>query len=735
MNKKLFSFTLMLMLICLMATSAWAAKKIDFVSGNGAGYIQKMNSQSDHGHNAMGTIFGLIANETLMKARESVDINSVTHARYQQLYKGIPIWGMQTVVSRDHTDEVLRIDGTVALDVPKDILNIPGTLDPRGALKRMQKLQKAKNANAVWNFSNEKYGTYIYVDKKNKANLCYMVSFFADNDKGNPERPIFFIDVKTGKIIDSYNMLTTAAGTGPGGNQKTGQYEYGTDYPGFGVTVNGSTYTMNTANVKTVDLNHGTSGSTAYSYTGPRNTHESINGGYCPLNDGQYFGQMIYDMYQNWYGLPVLPFQLTMKLHYSTNYENAFWDGSAMTFGDGYTTFYPLCSLDVSAHEISHGFTENHSNLTYSSQSGGINEAFSDMAGEAAKLYMKGTNDFKCGYDIFKSPSGALRYMYNPPLDGASIDHLTQYYEGLDVHYSCGIFNKAFYLIATTSGWTTRMAFDIFVKANTDYWTPGTNFQQGAEDVLQAARDYNYPCAAVVAAFANVGIKLTCSPPVAAFVGTPTAVSVGGTVAFTDQSTNTPTSWSWSFPGATPSTSTAKNPLVVYNMAGTYNVSLTATNAYGSNTLTKSNYINVSKNVYCTTKGKIQSDEWIARIEVGSLTNSSSASPYSNFTNLTANISSVGPVNYTLVPGFSGSPYYEYWRIFIDYNKDSDFTEANETCLSVYGTSTKTGNFTVASGVSKGKTRMRISMKYGAYPTSCETFSYGEVEDYTVNII
>jgi Zn-dependent metalloprotease len=589
MNKKFFVFTLVLMLSCLMATSAWAAKKVDFLSANVAGYIMKMNNQGDNGRSAMASIFGLTKGEKFTLLRQTTDFNSVTHARYQQTYQGIPIWGVQTIVSRDHTDEVVKINGAVVLDTPKDILSLPGTLDPQAALKRMQKQHKAKDANAVWNFRNEQSGTYIYIDKKNKANLCYVVSFFADNEKGNPSRPCFFVDVKSGKVLYSFNMLNDASGTGPGGNLKIGQYEYGTDYPAFGVAEAGGTCTMNFGNVNTVDLNHGSSGSTPYSYTCYRNTHETINGGYCPLNDGQFFGQVIYDMYQNWYGLPVLPFQLTMKLHYSTGYENAFWDGSSMTFGDGATTFYPLCCLDVSAHEVSHGFTENHSGLIYSSQSGGINEAFSDMAGEAAKYYMRGTNDFMCGYDIFKAAGQALRYLYDPPLDGISIDNVSEYYEGLDVHYSSGVFNKAFYLIAVSPSWTTRMAFDVFTKANTNYWTPGTTFQQGAEGVISAAVDYGYNCQDVVTAFANVGITVVCpGPPVANFTGTPVSGGIPLTTNFTDQS-QAGSTYSWNFGDG--GTSTLKNPSHTYTTIGTFTVTETVTNSSGSDVETKVNYI------------------------------------------------------------------------------------------------------------------------------------------------
>jgi vibriolysin len=805
-------------LCCFMATSVWAAKKVDLLSANSAGYITKMNNQGDHGRSAMGSIFGLTNGEKFTLLRQAKDFNSVTHARYQQTYKGIPIWGIQTVVSRDHTYEVVKINGAVVLDTPKDILNLPGTLDPLAAMKRMQKLHKEKDANAVWSFRNEEYGTYIYVDKKNKANLCYVVSFFADDEFGNPSRPLFIIDVKSGKVLNSFNRLTNASGTGPGGNLKIGQYEYGTDYPAFGVAEASGTCTMNFANVKTVDLNNGTSGTTPYAYTCYRNTHLTVNGGYCPLNDGQFFGQVIYDMYQAWYGLPVLPFQLTMRLHYSTNYENAFWDGSAMTFGDGATTFYPLCCLDVSAHEVSHGFTENHSGLIYSSQSGGMNESYSDMAGEAAKYYMRGTNDFMCGYDIFKAAGQALRYLYDPPLDGISIDHISQYYEGLDVHYSSGLFNKAFYLIATSPGWTTRMAFDIFTKANTNYWVPSSTFQQGAEGAMNAAVDYGYSCQDVVTAFAQVGITLVCpgppvanfsasllsggvpltttftdlsqaasswswnfgdgqtstlknpshtytamgtytvtltatnqfgsdaevktnyitvttpQPPVANFVASATQVYLNNVVTFTDKTLENPTTWSWTFEGGTPATSTAQNPTVTYTTVGTYDVTLVVTNAQGSDTEIKVNYIDVAEKPYCASQGTTYNQEWIAGVQVGSMNNASSMAGYTDFTNITCNLTGGTTPSVVLTPGFNGGPWTEYWAIWIDYNDDHDFDDAGEAEFSGAGTSVVSGSFTVNPGIDK-VTRMRVTMKYAGAPTSCETFSYGEVEDYTANVV
>lgn len=305
-------------------------------------------------------------------------------------------------------------------------------------------------------------------------------------------------------LVARIKTLAPIDGSGPGGNEKTGQYFYGTDFGSLSVVDSGGgTCTMNNANVKTVNLNHGTSGSTAYSFGCFYNDYQAINGAYSPLNDAHYFGGVVFDMYQEYLGTAPLTFQLTMRVHYSSNYENAFWDGSAMTFGDGASTFYPLVSLDVSAHEVSHGFTEQNSNLTYSGESGGINEAFSDMAGEAAEYYMHGSNDFLVGAEIFKG-TGALRNMCNPT--GSSIGNIADYYNGLDVHYSSGIYNKAFCALAKTGGWDTEMAFKAFAQANQHCWVDSTGFEDGAQCVVDAADDLGLVAEDVVAAFETVGI-------------------------------------------------------------------------------------------------------------------------------------------------------------------------------------------------------------------------------------
>jgi len=100
--------------------------------------------------------------------------------------------------------------------------------------------------------------------------------------------------------------------------------------------------------------------------------------------------------------------------------------------------------------------------------------------------------------------------MDDPTRDGQSIGNASDYYDGLDVHYSSGVFNRAFYLLATTSGWNTQKAFQVFARANDLYWIPSTTFDEGACGVEMAAADLSLNVAAVTTAFATVGVTGSC---------------------------------------------------------------------------------------------------------------------------------------------------------------------------------------------------------------------------------
>jgi hypothetical protein len=173
--------------------------------------------------------------------------------------------------------------------------------------------------------------------------------------------------------------------------------------------------------------------------------------------------------------------------------------------------------------------------------------------------------------------------------------------------------------------------------------------------------------------------------------------------------------------------------------ATTYSVSVTAKDAAGNSSTAAT--INVTTSsvslVYCASKGNSVADEYIGRVQIGSINNlSGSNAGYGNFTALSTNLGRNTVYTITITPTWTGTLYNEGYAVWIDYNSDGDFTDAGEQVWTKTASKTTpvSGSFTVPAAAPLGATRMRVSMKYNGVPTSCETFSYGEVEDYTVNI-
>ena len=506
--------TLSPLALALAVASARAATRSDLHDQN----VQLVNSQYKLAAVAAGLpakaqdrhaeMLGLDSESALQVLTQAEDKDGTKHFRYQQTFRGVPIWGEQVIVSEDKSGNVKNLFGRMVGGLGKELPAGAALMAKSKAMSIAKGIALGNRATAM-KTEREDARQMIFVGDDNRAHMSYVVSFFADTlQGGTPTRPFVIVDAQNGKVLKHWDGLTTSlVGTGPGGNAKTGQYEWGSGgrYGFLDVTQSGTTCTMNNTNVKSVNLNGGTTSTTAWAYTCPRNTTKAINGAYAPINDAHFFGGVIQNMYTAYTGGKALTFQLVMRTHYSSAYENAFWDGSTMSFGDGASTFYPLTSVDVAGHEVSHGYTEQHSNLTYSGQSGGMNEAFSDMGGEATEFYWKGSNDFQVGPEVFKA-TGALRYMSNPPQDGGSIDNAANYTSSLDVHYSSGVYNKAFWKLATTAGWTTPKAFQVFARANALYWTASSTFNSGACGVETAATDLGFTKADVTAAFTLVGV-------------------------------------------------------------------------------------------------------------------------------------------------------------------------------------------------------------------------------------
>jgi len=134
--------------------------------------------------------------------------------------------------------------------------------------------------------------------------------------------------------------------------------------------------------------NGGSNYSIPFHFKCPENTYQTINGGYSPLNDAFYFGDKTHEMYKKWANMKPLKNAIKLIVHYGNKYGGASYSNGKVFIGDGDFVFYPLTDSNVLSHEIAHGVTAENSRLRYIYKSGGLNEAFSDMAGEALEYYL-----------------------------------------------------------------------------------------------------------------------------------------------------------------------------------------------------------------------------------------------------------------------------------------------------------------------------------------------------------
>ena len=141
---------------------------------------------------------------------------------------------------------------------------------------------------------------------------------------------------------------------------------------------------------------------------------------------------------------------------------------------------------------------------------------------------------------------------------------------------------------------------------------------------------------------------------------------------------------------------------------------------------------------YCASEGNNQgdTDEYISNVLIKTINNSSGDDHYADYTSQSTDVTKGESVTITITPAWTGTVYSEGYSVWIDYNKDGDFTDSGEQVWTRSATKTipVSGSFTIPSGAVEGSTRMRVSMKYNAIPNPCESFRYGEVEDYTINI-
>ncbi|WP_328338379.1 M4 family metallopeptidase [Streptomyces violaceus] len=452
-----------------------------------------------------------------------VDKDGAQHVRYDRTYHRLPVLGGDFVLH-------LNPDGTYrgANRATKSALSIAGVTPkvtaPKAADLAANLLRAAHLGETLKKLTAK---PRLVVDALHGApKLAWQTDAVAHDELGNPVGRTVLTDATTGDRIDAWDTLESASGDGKslyGGTVPLDTTKSGSSYQLKDAT-RGGTYTGDAQNktdqcLLTVCLtrapatlftdadNHWATGATSDRATA--------------AVDAQYGTDVTWDYYKNVHGRSGIAGDgkgSFNRVHYGKNYNNAFWDDNCfcMTYGDGDgKQLGPLVSLDVAGHEMSHGVTSKTAALTYSGESGGLNEATSDIFGTLVEFHANNAEDpgdWLIGEKVVRSGLGreSLRRMDKPSKDGKSADCWNEKVADLDVHYSSGVGNHFAYLLAEGSGAKTINGVShtsptcdgttvkgigkaklgkIWYRALTVYMTSSTDYAAARKATLNAARD------------------------------------------------------------------------------------------------------------------------------------------------------------------------------------------------------------------------------------------------------
>nr|WP_240360125.1 M4 family metallopeptidase [Pyxidicoccus caerfyrddinensis] len=435
-------------------------------------------------------VFRLSPEDMYLRSARTDDLGN-QHLRYSQTKNGLPVVNGELLVH-------VRPNGTVYLanGSARDGVALPA----KATVAAAAAAQAAVKATAGTGIGASGAPRLVYVrDDAEKLHLAWEVRVSGAELNGMPIVDLVYVDARNGEIAARFPQIHSAL------NRKVYSANNGTTTPGTLKRSEGGAAIGDSH----VDMNYDMLGYTYNCYKSLFN-RDSIN------NAGA---------------------TLISTVHYSTNYVNAYWDGTQMVYGDGdgVNSIELGKDADVTVHELTHAVTENESNLTYSGQSGGLNEAMSDTFSAICESQASGTWStaaaiWMIGEDVWTpgTANDALRYMDDPAKDGASKDWAANVTSGTDVHYSSGVPNLAFALLSKGGlhprGRSTinvpaigvEKAARIWYKANTDLYTASTTFANAKTWTIQAAADLGYDAAtqdAVKAAWEAVGVGVTTPPP------------------------------------------------------------------------------------------------------------------------------------------------------------------------------------------------------------------------------
>ncbi|WP_225626459.1 M4 family metallopeptidase [Streptomyces werraensis] len=450
---------------------------------------------------------GLGAQEKLIVKDVVKDVDGTVHTRYERTYGGLPVLGGDLVVHEPAdgartVTKAVRTTVKVASVTPKVAAGTAETQALAAAEKAGSERTEADSAprKVIWAAE----GTPV---------LAYETVVGGLQEDGTPNELHVITDATTGEKLHEWQAVHTGTGRSLySGTVTLGTYKSGSAYQLYDTSRGGH---------KTYNLARGTSGTgtlfTDADDTWGTGTASSSSSDQTAAVDAAYGAQITWDFYKNTFGRSGIRNDgkaAYSRVHYGSNYVNAFWQDSCfcMTYGDGSGNTHPLTSLDVAGHEMSHGVTSVTAGLRYSGESGGLNEATSDIFGAGAEFYANNSSDagdYLIGEKIDINGNGTpLRYMDKPSKDGASKDYWSSSLGSVDVHYSSGPANHFFYLLAEGSGSKTvngvsynsptydgstvtgigrAKALQIWYKALTTYFTSTTNYKAARTGTLNAA--------------------------------------------------------------------------------------------------------------------------------------------------------------------------------------------------------------------------------------------------------
>lgn len=528
-----------------------------------------------------------------------------THTRYSITNNGIVI-NNKIIVAHCYKGKLVSLNGDLA-----EIKNISSQFLISENVALQNALNKINAKKYKWenvaeeahmrqvlnkpDFSYYPKATKVLFDNGSKFVSAYQFNIYA-------EEPLYranvSVDAVSGKVLEEANLICTANATGTAATKYSGTQTLTCDQ-------NGPLYRLRETGrglgVETYNMQNTTTYS-ATDFTNATTSWTTVNIDQA-ATDAHWGAEMTYDYYKNIHNRNSIDnagYKLLSYVHYSTNYNNAFWDGTKMTYGDGNgSTFTILTGLDVCGHEVSHGLTSNTGNLTYSNESGALNEGNSDIFGTCIENYGRPSNwNWKIGTEITPSGNG-IRNMQNPNQFNHPDTYLgTNWYTGSadngGVHTNSGVYNFWFYTLSmggtgvndiansyTVNGISMASAAKIAFRAMTVYYIPSTNYANARLLTIQAAKDLFGTCSNEVIQTTNAWYAVGVGAAYSAATINPNFTAsntnyctVPATVNFNNTTANG-MSYVWNFGDNTSSTGT--NVAHTYTASGTYTVELIAT--------------------------------------------------------------------------------------------------------------------------------------------------------------